>query len=103
MMALHSLVIAQAYWGDHMDHDRLVWWMPLIWLGFIALLVLGGITLIRLWSPPTSTPPPTSLPSTARTILTERYARGELTTEEFRERNAGLDDAERREPRRHDQ
>jgi putative membrane protein len=95
MPGLHSLVVAQAYWGDRMDHDQMEWWMPVIWLALIGLLVLGAITLIRFWSPSAVPPVPTTAASTARTILAERFARGEVTTEEFRERNAALDDAER--------
>jgi putative membrane protein len=98
MPVLHSLVVAQAYWGDHMDNDRLDWWMPVVWLAVIGLLVLGAVALIRFWSPPAVPPAPTTPVSTARTILAERYARGELTTDEFQERNAALDDAERPAP-----
>lgn len=62
-------------------------WMWLFWLliliGIVVLVVVvtrsmaGGITRAT---------PPASGRSRAREVLDERYARGELTTEEYRER-----------------
>ncbi|TXN28331.1 SHOCT domain-containing protein [Lacisediminihabitans profunda] len=64
--------------------------------GFGVLVVIGVvilvIVLVRMLATPRPTPPPT-LPGAApspKQILDERYARGELTTEEYRERLAAL-------------
>ena len=50
--------------------------MPLVWA---LLIVLVGVLLRRPRQPPRSGDP-------ARTILAERYARGEITPDEYRER-----------------
>jgi putative membrane protein len=53
-------------------------------LGLLALLGLVWL-VIRLTAHPGGT-----LPSSARRILDERYARGEIDEEEYRRRRAGL-------------
>jgi putative membrane protein len=67
--------------------------------GFGALVVIGVVILIivllRRQTPPrveASPTPPMAAASTAtpKQILDERYAKGELTTEEYRERIAAL-------------
>jgi putative membrane protein len=56
-------------------------------LGLVVVLVLAGIWLWRRLSAPTGTgltaQPQEVQPSSAREILKARYARGELTREEF--------------------
>jgi putative membrane protein len=93
MLLAHRLVLAQMYWNDHMDRDRVTWWMPIVWLACLALVVVVAVVLLRgtAWSRPSTPTPPSGQ---ARTILTERYARGELTTKELRERMAALDELE---------
>lgn len=61
-------------------------WMMLVPAMLVAAIVVGGILLLRrLWaSPPTPT-------STARGILDERYARGEIARDEYLERRGQLD------------
>jgi putative membrane protein len=67
--------------------------------GFGLLVVVGlvilAVVLVRMLSTPQATPPqtpPTMAGGTAspKQILDERYARGELTTEEYRERLSAL-------------
>lgn len=65
--------------------------------GFGALVVIGVVILIivllRRQSPPRMDTPRTSPPvaaSTPKQILDDRYAKGELSTEEYRERIAAL-------------
>jgi putative membrane protein len=97
MLLAHRLLLAQMHWNDHMDRDGLAWWIPVMWLAFVAVVVLGAIVLLRsTTSNRISVPTPPS--SAARSILTERYARGELDTQELRERMAALDDVERDAP-----
>jgi putative membrane protein len=71
--------------------------------GFGALIVVGVVVLIVVVVRLASTrgarvqpaePPRSSLPNDAGRILDERYAKGDLTTEEYRERKTalGLDD-----------
>ncbi len=77
-------------WAGHMGWGG-AWWM-LVWG---TAMMLGGAALIVWLVRSTKTPPDqrgeTSDPlDSAREILAQRYARGELTTEEFRERQEQL-------------
>lgn len=96
-----SAVHSEREGNDQMMHGAGLgmWWT---WL-FGALAVAGVIVLIvvivrlaaggiRQNQQPKSTPLSTGAhsPSTPRQVLDERYARGELTTEEYRERLAAL-------------
>ena len=72
---------------DHMDG----WgggWMWLWGVAMMALFVVLIVWLVRATTGngPTSPPPPKDPWERAREILAERYARGELTTDEYRER-----------------
>jgi putative membrane protein len=66
--------------------------------GFGALIVIGVIVLVivvvRLATNRTSSPPtslaPQAVSNDVGRILDERYAKGELTTEEYRERKSAL-------------
>jgi putative membrane protein len=67
--------------------------------GFGALIVAGVVILIvvavrlastRIARPQHSEPPRSALPNDAGRILDERYAKGDLTTEEYRERRTAL-------------
>ncbi len=75
-------------WGGHMGWDG-SWWMA-VW----GTLMMGGFVLVAIWlirstvdarggddSGPDEDPF-----ASARRILAERYARGELATDEYRER-----------------
>lgn len=67
-----------------------------MWLGGVLLLVVV-VTLVVLLvrsAGSSSPPPPQGGPgpaARAREVLDERYARGEISTEEYRERRAHLD------------
>lgn len=74
----------------------------LFWLVLVIGLGLLVFVLVRLFSGrsiggPDAGARATARPSSgrAREILAERYARGEIATEEYRERLAGLDESER--------
>jgi putative membrane protein len=81
-------VLAQAQrWDDHMVGG---WgWMWLV--GLLSMLLLVALVVAVMWAVTrrgsTNHPDPTSR---AREILDERYARGEISTEEYRERLDGL-------------
>jgi putative membrane protein len=77
-------------------------WMGVFWL----LLIVGTAVLVfvlvkvltgtRGGTPPGGYgPPPGAGPRRAREILDERYARGEISTEEYRERLRGLEEGGR--------
>ena len=71
-------------WG-HMDG----WaggWMWLWGLAMMALFLALAVWLVRATTGGTPTPTPKEPTGRAREILAERYARGELTAEEYRER-----------------
>lgn len=97
MVATIAGVLADADgWNGHMGWGG-GWWM-LIW----GTLMMAGLVVLVVWLiRATSTGgggihgsgTETSLAS-ARRILAERYARGDLSTEEYRERLGELTDAE---------
>ncbi|HHV55918.1 MAG TPA: SHOCT domain-containing protein [Firmicutes bacterium] len=74
--------------------------MMLLWMALPLILIAIGIYLLVRVSPGRSgqvqSPPPPSRPtSTALAILAERYARGEISTEEYRAMRAELEGADR--------
>ncbi|MBB5111288.1 SHOCT domain-containing protein [Micromonospora echinospora] len=68
----------------------MMWQSPMMgwmWIWSLAVLVvLAGL----LWLAVRWTGPQQSGPTTARRILDERYARGEIDEDEYRRRRAGL-------------
>jgi putative membrane protein len=70
---------------DHM-HNWGSWW----WMWLIALMTMTALVLVVVWAVRSATGSSGAVPpdplDRAREILAERYARGELTTEEYRER-----------------
>lgn len=89
-------------WGDGMGGG--MGWMWIFWL----LLILGTVVLIfvlvKAFTANSgggtrqggSAPPPTGAgPRRSREILEERYARGEISAEEYRERLRTLDEGDR--------
>ncbi|MFP5486809.1 MAG: SHOCT domain-containing protein [Acidimicrobiia bacterium] len=81
------LAVANDDRWDHMDG----WgggWMWLWGIAMMALFVVLIVWLVRAATggQGTSGPPPNHPTDRAREILAERYARGELTTEEYQER-----------------
>jgi putative membrane protein len=77
-------------WHGHMDWGG-GWWM-LVW----GTLMMVGLVLLAVWIVRTvagGAPPGGSAEdstTSARRILGERYARGEISTEEYRERRDEL-------------
>jgi putative membrane protein len=71
---------------DHMEG----WGGGWMWLWGIAMMALFVVLIVWLVRAATggqaSSGPPSNPTDRAREILAERYARGELTTEEYRER-----------------
>jgi putative membrane protein len=68
--------------ASHMNHWDHSWWpiWPLLWIGLIVTVV--WLFRRRHW---TAARPQTGA-ERARDILAERYARGEITNDEYRER-----------------
>ena len=83
-------LLADIEGADHMDG----WgggWMWLWGFAMMALFVLLIVWLVRAAAPGGSARPPSPDPvDRGREILAERYARGELSTEEYRERVSEL-------------
>jgi len=89
-----ALLAVLADTGDGWDHMG-GWgggWMWLWGLAMMALFVVFIVWLVRATSggPPAPHPPERSSTDRAREILAERYARGELSTDEYRERATEL-------------
>ncbi|MCU1668418.1 MAG: hypothetical protein JWP40_1345 [Blastococcus sp.] len=74
------------------DHDLTGWgWAPMVisMALFWALLIGGGVLLIRTLNRPSGGPAPGARPSPQQ-LLAERFARGEIDDEEYRRRLATL-------------
>ncbi len=65
------------------------WWMVLFWLGVIALIV-WGVRMLTNGSPNSGR----HSAETARDIIERRYARGEISREEFLDLLTDLESAE---------
>jgi len=61
--------------------------MLLVW----ALVIAGVVWAVRAASGPSQHYPPPTLPDTALDILKKRYARGEITKEQFEEMKRDLE------------
>jgi putative membrane protein len=69
-------------WNEGYGGD---WWvMGVFMLLFVVLIVGGGAWLLNRAGKPPSSPAVTG--STARRILDERFARGEISEDEYRQR-----------------
>jgi putative membrane protein len=86
-----AILIAQVMYRDHW-HDGAWWPIGMIFMGLIWIAALGLVVwLIVRASNPTTPPAATPAPQPrAREILDERYARGEISTAEYKERVANL-------------
>jgi putative membrane protein len=73
MIRMFTTILAESWHGGH------AWW-PLLWLFWLTLLGLLIFTFTRRGRRGT----------TAEAILAERYARGEIGADEYRERLANL-------------
>lgn len=82
-----TVVLTNHCWGGDCGMGGGMWggalWWPLLWLVLVALLVLGAIYLLRGTASTSESDP-------AMEELRKRYARGEISDEEFEERAARL-------------
>lgn len=91
-----SIAMAQGSGAGRYDH--MMWnggwapWImgPLMMVLFVGLLVLGVVAVIRWLGPPEQRGRQSG--SSARAILEERFARGEIDEKEFSERKRALED-----------
>jgi putative membrane protein len=68
-----------------------MWFWAVFWVVVLALLVAGAIWLARTLTRPSSPPGGPAGPNPARTELDLRYARGDLTREEYLQRRGDLE------------
>ncbi len=92
MNAFTSILADTHNWNHMGDWDAgWMWvWGTLMMLGFVALIVWLARSATQASQPPSAPDTNTS----ARGILAERFAKGELETDEYRERLAELDRAQ---------
>lgn len=70
------------------------WWgliMGLLWLAFLALIVVGVVLLVRSLSRTDGHTASSTANKTALDILAERFARGEIDQNEYEERRRSLE------------
>jgi putative membrane protein len=66
-------------------------WAGIVGLAFmVALVVLAVVLIVRLTSQPDQRPSAEPSPRSAEDLLAERLARGEIDTEEYRQRRDAL-------------
>ena len=89
-------------WGDGMGGG--MGWAWLFWILLIVGVVVLVVVLVKAFTGGTgggtrqggyAAPPTGAGPRRSREILEERYARGEISTEEYRERLRTLDEGDR--------
>ena len=89
MSALFPLIAQAGFDGDHMSGG----WG---WLVIVAVVVMMGGMVWMMWSMMRGAGSDgRGLPKDPVEVLKTRYARGELTTEEFQERLRTIEDARR--------
>jgi putative membrane protein len=77
--------------GGGMMGGGFMWFWAIFWVVVLALLVAGAIWLARTLTRPSSPPGGPAGPNPARTELDLRYARGDLTREEYLQRRGDLE------------
>ncbi len=87
MLGYGEFAFGRGFVGPRMMFGYGFWWWPLLMLVFWAIVIAGGVTLVgRLFtSPPTASGSTRQVPpaDSALDILRERYAKGEITKEQF--------------------
>ena len=76
-------------YGDHMDGTD--WAAMGLWVVLLLVIVLVVVWAITRSSRPTDISQPTGLRPSARDVLDERLASGEIDVEEYQRRRAALD------------
>lgn len=89
---LYTLAAAQPFNGDG-DCDGGWWWigriiMFVLWIAIIAFVIRWAVFGRRRWNGPSGPSPMEQ----ARGVLAERYARGEIDADEYRQRSNQLRD-----------
>jgi putative membrane protein len=89
--SMHQLMTGMG--GNMMGGGFMWFWvvMVVVMVVVLALLVAGAIWLARTLTRPSSPPGGPTGPSPARTELDLRYARGDLTREEYLQRRTDLE------------
>lgn len=64
--------------------------MSLVMIAFWTVVVVGAVWLVRRSRPAPPTSPGSHSADSARRILDERFARGEIAEDEYRQRRAAL-------------
>ncbi len=88
---MHQLMGGMGGNGWNMMGGGFMWFWAVFWVVVLALLVAGAIWLARTLTRPSNPP---SGPGSARAELDLRYARGDLTREEYLQRRVDLEDGQ---------
>ena len=85
MFGYGRVAFGRGFEGPGMMFGYGFWWWPLLMLVFWAIVIAGGVTLLGRFfaSAPTGSSRQIPPVDSALDILRERYARGEITKEQF--------------------
>jgi putative membrane protein len=83
-------LLAHGHWGGMMAG----WWWIWVVVAVFSIVMIGALALI-VRSVTSASGAPDDGARSARRILAERYARGEISTEEYEERRRTLDEQAR--------
>jgi putative membrane protein len=83
------MIVLSTLLAQHFDHDHMGggWW--LLWGTLMMIVVLAAIALV-VWLIVRNVQSGTGSARSARDILNDRYARGEIDTDEYEERMSKL-------------
>jgi putative membrane protein len=68
------------------SHDAGWWWLMVVTSSIVCLALVAGVIALVVWVVRASERAKPTQPSSARAILEERLARGEISVDEFQQR-----------------
>jgi putative membrane protein len=93
----HAHGVPAGFLGQYYDHYGMMgggwWWMWFVWVGgFVVLVLLIYLLVYASRGGGPGVHPPAAPPETPLDILKKRYARGEITREQYEQMKKDLED-----------